>query len=300
MFYPILRTFLAVFLYFGSLQLEGSQNYTPVVIDGVVYDDDLVASMITIITTTNPIPSIPSTTHIYNSTASLFRIPAFAKCKKIIVFDGIQDDKKSDIYFLKAYKAYKKNILRLTQIDPYFANTELVYCREWVHLAGAIKEAVKHVTTPFIYIHQHDFDLVKDFDLNGLIASMTVNGNLKHVRLNHFDQPGDPYGMGYYGEIDEVINGPSFVPLLRIFGWSDPEHVARLDYYTDFVLPNCPERGPMELYLNALEWSAIQSFGKAGHAPFGTYLYGGWFDGAYIRHTDGREAWTGPDLLTPR
>ena len=58
--------------------------------NGKVYDDDTVAQMITVITTTNPIPSIPSIKHIYPAQVALFQIPAFTRCKKIIVFDGLQ------------------------------------------------------------------------------------------------------------------------------------------------------------------------------------------------------------------
>ena len=58
--------------------------------NGKVYDDETVAQMITVITTTNPIPSIPSVKHIYPAQVALFQIPAFARCKKIIVFDGLQ------------------------------------------------------------------------------------------------------------------------------------------------------------------------------------------------------------------
>lgn len=246
-----------------------------------LYDDETVAEMITVITSTNPIPSIPKLTHIYPSQVSLFRIPAFKMCKKIIVFDGIQpgyEDRAKD------YEEYKKNIIELTKSDPYFANTELIFCEKWVHLAGAIREAIAKVETPYVFIHQHDFILMKDFDLNGVIATMDINPNVKHVRLAL--PPINSHWLA--NEIDEFVMGPTFVPLCRHFQWSDNDHIASTQYYREFVLPQC-SHGPMEDFL----WTALQrdlkEFGTWCHPKYGTYVYGRMCDGGYLRHTDGRE-----------
>lgn len=257
-------------------------NAEPIVWEGIVFDDKTVAELITIITTTNPIPSIPSTKHIYPSQKSLFRIPAFALCKKIIVFDGVQpgyENRAAD------YDKYKKKIRKLTKIDPYFANTTLVYCDSWVHLSGAIKKAMERVTTPFVFIHQHDFILQKDFDLNALIATMLANPNIKHVRLNRGLT--NTAFLNWEGPIDEVTDPTYFVPLCRTCGWSDNDHVAFVDYYRNFVLPQC-KHGPMEQFLHAAIRNAIASIGVEGQKPFGTYLYGKITDGNYLFHTDGR------------
>jgi len=179
--------------------------------NGKLYNDQTVSEMITVITTTNPIPSIPSTKHIYPTQKSLFRIPAIALCKKIIVFDGIQpgfEDRAAD------YEQYKQEIITLTKTDPYFANTELIFCEKWVHLAGAVREAMAHVTTPYIFIHQHDFVLMNDFELNGVIATMEANPNVKYVRLAH---PPNIHWLPS-GDVDPVVIGPSFVPLMRHYG----------------------------------------------------------------------------------
>ncbi len=261
-----------------------------------VLDDEAVAEMITIITTTNPIPSIPSIKHIYPSQVSLFQIPAFALCKKIIVFDGINPWFRNRV---EDYEKYKKRIIKLTETDPYFANTELIFCDGWAHLAGAVGEAIKRVTTPFVFVHQHDFVLTKEFDLNRLVTTMTLNPLIKHVKLNpgycNRAYAGATYDSGWDGPVDEVVEGPHCVPLCRCFGWSDNDHIARTDYYTDFVLPMC-SHGAMEWFLQPALKASLAEFGDAGHAPFGTYLYGRLQDGGYIRHSDGREAW---GVITP-
>ncbi len=247
--------------------------------------NEAAAELITVITTTNPIPSIPTTKHIYPSQKSLFQIPAFALCKKIIVFDGINP------WFTRReadYEQYKKNVIALTESDPYFANTELIFCDQWVHLAGAIAEAMKRVTTPFVFIHQHDFVLTRPFNVGGVITSMLLNPGIKHVRLHVGHNTA--YAGWWDGPVDEVVEGGSCVPLCRTFGWSDNDHIARTDYYLNFVLPMC-QHGAMEWFLQPAIQQAVSEQGASGHAPFGTYLYGEIWDGGYIRHTDGREAW---------
>ena len=157
-----MKTFL--FAFFASLSVFSSAIYAEDVdYNGVVYDTETVAKLITVITTTSPIKSMPEPKHLYPSQQSLFRIPAFALCKKIIVFDGFRD---GQMHLEETYNQYKRNIVHLTKTDPYFSNTELVFCSEWKHLTGAIYEAMKHVTTPFVFINQHDLEIIKDFDLN--------------------------------------------------------------------------------------------------------------------------------------
>lgn len=251
------------------------------------FNDQTLSEMITVITTTNPIPSIPNTKILYQSQASLFRIPAFAKCKKIIVFDGVQPAFEGR---REEYEQYKNKVIELTKTDPYFSNTELIFCEQWVHLAGAIKEALKRVNTPYLFIHQHDFILQKDFDLGGVIATMEVNPNVKHVRLSKYPTNTQVAHWEWDGPVEEVVDGPHFVPLCRTGGWSDNDHITRLDYYTDFVLPMCGH-GAMEWALHPALKNALIRKGPKGHPPFGTYIYGHITDGGYIYHSDGREIW---------
>lgn len=248
--------------------------------NGVLYDDNTVAELITVITTTNPIPSIPSTKHIYNSQKSIFKIPAFNKCKKIIVFDGIQPTFENRV---ADYEQYKQNVRLLTETDPYFSNTELVICEKWEHIAGAVAKAIEHVTTPYIFVHQHDFVLVKPFDLNAVIATMERNPNVKHVKLAN---PGIN-SHWHHSVIDEKVHGPTFIPLCRTFIWSDNDHVSPTKYYTDFVLPNCGF-GAMEAFLNSYLGREREKYGNACHPMFGTYVYGSLKDGGYLFHSDGR------------
>jgi hypothetical protein len=249
--------------------------------NGKTYDDDSVSHLITVITSTSPIPSMPSTEYLYEAQKSLFQVPALAKCKKIVVFDGLKDRR-----LLKQYNEYKKNVERLVKEDLYFANTTLIFCLKWGHLTGTIREAIRHVTTPYLFIHQHDLVLLRSFDLNGVVASMEANPRIKYVYLGRRPNTVDDF---YHAPVDEGVEGISFIPLCQSSGWSDQCHITSVDYYKNFVLPRCGATF-MESVLHPALKEAIRSFGMEGREAFGTFLYGKLMDGPYILHTDGRNS----------
>lgn len=243
-------------------------------------NDDVASKLITVMTSTSPIPSHPSTKLLYEAQESLMRIPALKKSKKIIVFDEI---KPGNEHLKEKYEQYKKNVIELTKTDPVFANTELVFSNSWNHLSGSVKNGMQSVRTPFVLMHQHDLVLKKWFDLNGLLATMLVNPRIKYV---HF-WGGNNTDEWYNGPVDNKVEGIHYVPLCRSFGWSDQTHVASTNYYCTFVLPKC-SKCFMEKVLHPALKSAIKQDGlDAGHQRFGTYLYGGLKNGHFIHHTDG-------------
>lgn len=274
----LLTLTIALFL---AVTSQGQCSGNPFELNDVIYDDDQVAQLITVITATSPTMSMPNTTHLYPAQVSLHRIGALAKAKKIIAFDAIPPGEE---HLEVAYNNYKHNVQKLTETDYYFANTELVFCENWGHLSGTIEEALKHVTTPFVFMHQHDLILKKSFDLNRLIATMITNPNIKYV---HFYGGKNKKSEWWNRIVDDKINGVHFVPLTRSFGWSDQCHVASVAYYHDFVLPEC-DHCFMETAMQKKFKKELHEKGKKSHDPFGSYLYGGMKDGHYIRHTDGR------------
>ena len=256
--------------------------------NGIIYDTETVAELITVITSTSPVQSMPSPKHLYPSQQSLFQIPAFARCKKIIVFDGIRQEQ---MHLKSKYDEYKKNIANLTQTDPNFSNTQLVFCNEWKHLTGSLYEAMKHVSTPFVYIHQHDLQIVQDFDLNGLIATMVANPSIQCVMLANTDNLETGEAHPYHGYVDRKISGECFVPLTRCFGWSDQAQIATKEYYENVVFPQCLARKGsfMEQTMLIRIRYDVEILGKdVAHPIYACYLYGGPYDGIFISHSDGR------------
>ncbi len=277
------KVFLALCVSLGSASIAENITY-----NGVTYDTAAVAKLITVITSTSPVQSIPDPKHLYPAQRSLFQIPAFALCKKIIVFDGIRQEQ---MHLKERYDQYKNNLLALTKTDPYFSNTELVFCSRWRHLTGALHEAMQHVTTPFVYINQHDLQITQEFDLNGLIATMVANPKIRCVMLGTGNNLGEGEWNGYHGYVDQKIAGEHFVPLTRCFGWSDQAQITTVDYYQNFVFPQClAHRGFFmeQTILHRLRYD-VQVLGKdVAHPIYSCYLYGGPRDGAYIMHSDGK------------
>ncbi len=242
---------------------------------GFSNEEDALCDKLTIITTTSPIPSNPDTRMLEETQKSLYKVPALRGCKKIIVFDGVPPRLN---YCKMAYEQYIHNVDKLTKEHPHFANTILVINREWKHLAWSLREAMKHVDTPYVFVHQHDFSISRVPDVINLIASMDDNPNLKHVRLNRLRN----LTNGWDGPVDDQIEGPCYVPLTRTFGWSDNDHFARVDYYWDFVFPKITRLGAMEWFLHNPEKI------KANHNSYGTYIYGAPGESPYLQHLNGR------------
>ncbi len=233
------------------------------------------ADKLTIITTTSPVPSNPDTTMIKKCLESYLQVPSLRGCKMIIVFDGVPMQQS---YRTLAYELFIQNVQKMVAENPAFANTRLVINREHKHLANSLREAIKIVDTPYILVHQHDFALIRPFDAVNLIKSMDRNPHLKMVRFNKWAN----IANWWDGQVDAYIEGGALVPLTRTFGWSDNDHIARLDYYTDFVLPKVTWNGAMEWFLHDQE-KIIKN-----HLEYGTYLYGAPGEASYLDHLDGR------------
>lgn len=256
----------------------------------MLLDDHKAAELITVITTTHPICTVPSDEYLYLAQASLFINSTLAKSKKIIVFDGIAPgfkDRRSN------YDLYKKKIKNLQKTDPIFANTKLLFCKEWIQLSGTIRLALKQVTTPFVFIHQHDMCFTKKFNLNACLSSMLMNKNIKWIHFSgkfHSSLIGD-IQSSCFGPADNYVEGNSFIPLTRVYGWSDHAHIAHVDYYHHFIMPMC-KNNYMEDYVHRNFKKALlnknQSEINAIHLKFGTYLYGDLEDGCFFYHMNGR------------
>ena len=250
----------------------------------IVRDED-VPNLITIITTTNPTPSMPSTKLLYSTNVAIFRHPSLLNCKKIIVFDGIQDHLKNRA---GEYQEYKRQVRNLVKYDKYFQNTKIIELNDNLHLRGALRAAMKQVTTPFVYIHQHDLLLIKNYELNDLLATMIDNPTIKHLRLS--DGITNDLYQWWDGDVDEKVSGPSYIPMCRCFGWSARDHFARSDYYRDMVL-TISDHPSTEGGIHNRVKNFCKDFGKdACIEKFGTFLYGNIKEGGYIIDLDGRFA----------
>ncbi len=238
-----------------------------------------VPSKLTIITLVSPAKSNPRTILLELSQFSLTKnIPNFAQIPKIISFDGLRNpaDKPT-------YDAYKKKVAALTRSHPHFQNTQLLFCKEWGHYAGSLREALKLVKTEYVFIHQDDLQHLQPLDLEGMLEAMDKNHNIKFVRFNNeINIQGRSNTCDRY--VDDYIEGGSTFPLMRTSGWGDHDQISRTDYYVEEIFPFI---GDVKMFPDGVMMGqAAGDFEKGNHLRWGTYLYGGYGAGPFIRHLD--------------
>jgi hypothetical protein len=258
------------------------------------FDTSSLAHKVTVITTTSPIKSNPRTDMIEATQQSLHMIPALRDCKKIIVFDGFNEGgygsipHKSLQDIKEDYVEFKRRMQQLVD-DPnniYFKNTELLFLDEFQHQAWAVRAAMEHVTTPFVYIHQHDFLIIREFDVVNMIRTMEDNLTVKLIRVcngennpNYFDGPVDTY-----------VEGTSYVPLVRTFRFSDCEHFTTVKYYHDVVFPRVHGKCFAEFWMMEPGFKEHQQEMLKNHAYYGMYVYGRMGEPTCLHHLDGRQS----------
>jgi hypothetical protein len=202
---------------------------------------------------------------------------------------------------------FKRRVRKLSETSsPGFRHSRVYESDTFLFASHNLAEAITHVNTTFLFVLQHDYQLVRPFDAAGLLRSMLALPVIKHVRLNM--RPNSP-ARGFDGVVENASIPGLRVPLTRTCGWSDAPHIARTDYYRHFVIPrnrgdhNGGRRKFMEESLhypmqrNFLKggcWELKQKT-KQGVRPlvwpsdfddYGTYLYGTTApgDGSYTRH----------------
>ena len=111
-------------------------------------------------------------------------------------------------------------------------------------LCGQTQEALQYVDTKYVFVHQDDFVMQRNFDLVGLLDTMDKYNEIKIVRFNqHKNQdlsrstPGKvQYNSIIYG--DQYFDKESTVPLIRNFCWCDNDHITTVEYYKNFYYFN--------------------------------------------------------------
>ena len=256
-------------------------------------DFDYLNEKLTIITTTSPIPSNPSTAILEKSMKSIYAIKDLRNCQKIIVFDGVKDAnehyhcRKSTEKILIDYEQYKRNVQALVD-DPsnlYFKNIKLLFLDKFSHQAWALKAAMKLVLTPFIYCHQHDIEIIRPFDVVGIIKSMEINPNIKLVRACF----GENHPSYFDGPLDDHINGNALVPLVRTFRFSDVDHFTTVQFYEEMVFPRVTSPNFAEIFVMEPDFVGMQNEMLRNHDQWGMYIYGRLGEKTTIKHLDGRE-----------
>ena len=151
------------------------------------------AATLTVLITTSPIPSAPSTALLETLLCSLDQVAALRTCPVIVVFDGIgaviehdapPNYKRSRIHaeHARAYGEYKQNARALLAAQRRHIRT--LELTTWHGCALATRAALEQVQTPLVMLLQHDQVLLRDFDAQGLLDAMCAHpAMLRYVAL---------------------------------------------------------------------------------------------------------------------
>lgn len=239
------------------------------------------ASKVTVITTCCPSKIYPRTNFLHIGQYGLVKnIPEFESLPKIIICDAAKNPTDKE-----TFDKYKKNLKKLSK-HPHFKNTQFIFCEEWQSPSGMMKEAMKHVKTEYVYIHQDDLQLLLPIDMQGLVEAMNNDHNIKVVRFNAGINSTDKSDLCDLN-IDDYSEGLTSFPLLRTNGWCDKDHLARKDYYEDFVFPKIGDKkGTIEKIMMIEAWIAYDNNPDEYINTFGTFLYGTFNEGPFIHQLD--------------
>ena len=263
---------------------------------------------LTIVLTTSPVPSNPSTSVLEQVFQSFAKVPRLQEAQKLIHLDGTNP--ALPLRRRTSYAEFARRIALLISTAADFRHTQLHQSETYLFAAHNLAAAVQFVNTTFMLVHQHDFVIARPFDLKGLLRTMREKSHaLKHVRLNV--RPN--VARGFDSFVENYTEGR--VPLARTCGWSDCPHVTTKEYYTRFVIPKNRAdhfNGARKFMEESLHYRMLRQGRPGGcwalqqavargetHLPwprdfddYGTYLYGyaSARDGSYVEHRSLRGA----------
>ena len=254
---------------------------------------------VTVILTTSPTHSNPST-ELINAVLVSFRLVSGLKSATIlIVADGcvVHDKSRWKSGWVTpeqriAYNMYLDNLQK--ELDNPF--TSLLRLPTRVGFGFAVKTALAHVTTPYVLVVQHDYSFVRPISLAPVLAAMEMFPDvLKYVAFvststyEYALRRGIQYVQ--WGVRTEVVTLAG-EPFCKLLFWYDKTHLARTDFYRSFVfgVNSCVRRGDFPEYrLGHVMTADIKANGMAAHATYGTFL---WYPNGgtetVIRHSNGR------------
>jgi hypothetical protein len=259
------------------------------------------SSLLTIIITTSPTPSAPST-ELISSVLESFRehCPNLVACRVIVVLDGYDQVvpkarlKKGCVTSEQAkdFSLYKQNVKKLILQQQYQSTEHITFTQkeaeaeyggDWdeqnvVHYTAtqthdkkvtfiepsrrlgfglAVRSALRITSTPYVWIHQHDWILTTPFPIDALLQTMLASSSSPCIPIKYVCLPAAR--MHSYAVSAAVIRFPVLreltsklkrefvssaagqeerIPLTPLFFWHDKPHVAETKHYLERVFPS--------------------------------------------------------------
>lgn len=239
--------------------------------------------LVTVIVSTSPIPSHPST-EIIEETISSIR-EQLPTAEILIAVDGVrpeQQHRKAD------YDEYVRRLLWISNFE--WHNVLPVVMDEWVHQAGATSKVLDLVESPLLLFVEHDTPLVGEIPWMPL-CFLVGCGEANLVRFHHETtilpvhrhlMLGDPY--------DFHAGAEGSARIVATCAWWQRPHLASTRFYREVMENFDPEsRTMIEDVLYGIATSAYLDHGEAGWDDWRLFIYAPVGDMKRSTHLDGRD-----------
>lgn len=312
-----------------------------------------ISDLLTLIVTTSPTPSAPSTDLLSAVFASLEpNCPALLDCAVIVVFDSYDHIvprsrlKKGQVTAEGArnYDIYKENVKALVRrtfgpVDdaaPYVTSEALaefgspntspvplavsatadgrirfVECTERLGFGLAVRAALRIATTPFVWVHQHDWTLERPIPLRPILEVMEASRSSEAAPVEYVCLPSQrmlDYATSMHVEMfprlkaltaahagETPTASGEAVPLTPLYFWHDKPHVCRRAHYLARVFPSRLAMARGMFIEDSVGHRARDQMKDGQWAKWATWLYvpGGGRE-VCVRHLHGR-VWKGDE-----
>ena len=147
----------------------------------------LAEDLITVVITSSPVRSNPSTRMLRECLASLDRNGGLSRCRKLIMCDGFKVRRRSQRKLgvvtddeSMLYRDYVLQIARLCREHDDFRRTRVVRLARRQGSAFAIREALSQARTPFVLIVPHDCVIARPVRLEAVAGAMQAHPERIH------------------------------------------------------------------------------------------------------------------------
>ena len=262
-----------------------------------------IAEQLTLIVTTSPTPSAPSTELLTSVIASFKKhCPALLQCQVIVALDTYDhirpraNLKKGQVTAEGAasYHQYKSNVKTLF-LQTYYRHKQLqsiplttstdeaeygapgaqqnsVTCKlqqtpnqlitfiepdQRLGFGLAVRTALRHTETPYVWVHQHDWTLTTDFPVHNIVSLMQAHEEdtsipiqyigLGSARMLSYHAQADTLGFSAFASLTKQLKGSytppnshesASIPLTPLFFWPDKPHIAGTSHYLSRIFPS--------------------------------------------------------------
>lgn len=195
---------------------------------------------LTIIITTSPIESHPSTAVLDTVIKSFIFIDELNDCNKIIICDGYEILSKNEYKSGKITQKVADNYeVYIESITDKYDNSVIIKRDIRYGFAENVRYALDLVMTDYVIIIQHDQIFLRKIDFKDIIDMMIRHDNINYINflskqtINYESQLISRYNIFYedYKKKSDLC-GLSIIPLLF---WYDKPHICRTSYYKEYV-----------------------------------------------------------------